>query len=677
MNSGKLDAAEELCRQIVEARPGFADAWNVLGVILHRRGEGKEAVKAIRHAIRLNGAEANYYANVGEMLRQQGEVDAAITALRRATRLDPESAQAFNNLGVAYFDKGKYEDAIAAYRRAIEIDPAYPEPHNNLGNALLALGRSQEARTAYEKALELRPDYAEALHNMATLLGSSGSTEEAEKALRRTNELRPGNLETYRQLANLLLAENRVQEAIQILADALKRDEKSVDTLLPLARAHLKQGTNAVAARLAEEAMRLDPENPEIWHVYGQCCHELDRFAQAVEYLERALAKRPDFIECRHSLAMTLKSLGDFERAEAELRGLIEKQRGLIAAYSGLTDMIRFTEDHPHFQRLRQMADGMGEADDERAMFLHYAVAKAYDDIGDYERAFEHYSRGAAMKRARLDYGEAKSTAFFEDIKRIYDAGFFAEKRVKGHPSTLPIFIVGMPRSGSTLTEQVLSSHPEVYGAGEIKVLSQSIHQLRHLHPSLPPFPEIGRVMDDAQYRQLAKLYLGVTALLDEEAAHITGKLLTNYYFIGLIHTAFPNAKIIHTVRNPVDTCLSCFTKLFKDDMPYTYDLRELGRYYRQYDALMEHWRQVLPEGVMLEVRYEEMVADLESKAKEIVAFCGLAWDEQCLRFYESRRLVKTAALAQVRKPIYRDSVERWRRYERQLRPLLEELGMA
>ena len=677
MNAGKLEAAEKLCRQIVEARPGFADAWNVLGVILHRRGDGKEAVKAIRRAIRLNGAEANYYANVGEMLRQQGETDAAITALRRATRLDPESAQAFNNLGVAYFDKGKYEDAVRCYRRAIEIDPAYPEPHNNLGNALTALGRTGEAREAYEKALELRPDYAEALHNMATLLGGAGDTEEAEKALRRSIELQPDKIENYRQLANLLLVGNRVQEAIEVLAEALKRDEKNVETLIALARAHLKQGTNAVAARLAREAMELDEENPEIWHVYGQCCHELDRFDEAVEYFEKALEKRPDFIECRHSLAITLKSLGDFDRAEAELRGLIEKQPGLIAAYSGLTDMIKFTEDHPYFQRLREMVEQMGEADDERAMFLHYAIAKAYDDIGDYERAFDHYSRGAAMKRRRLDYDEEKSEAFFESIKKTYDAKFFTEKQVRGHPSTLPIFIVGMPRSGSTLTEQVLSSHPEVYGAGEIKVLSQSIHRLRHLHPDLPPFPELGRAMDEAHYRQLGSFYLGVTALLDEEAAHITDKLLTNYYFLGLIHKAFPNARIIHTMRNPVDCCLSCYTKLFKDDMPYTYDLRELGRYYRRYQALMEHWRQVLPEGVMLEVQYEEMVADFENKAKEIVAFCGLEWDEQCLRFYESRRPVKTASVAQVRKPIYKDSVERWRRYEKQLQPLLEELGMA
>ena len=677
MNEGKLQQAERVCRQIIEARPGIAEPHNILGVILHRQGDAKAAIKSIQKAIKLNGAVANFRANVGEMLRQEGDIDKAITALRRATRLDPNSAQAFNNLGIAYFDKAKYEDAVEMYRKAIELDASYAEPHNNLGNALRALGKTKDAVECYEEALKLRPDYAEAHNNIATLLGESGRLEESEKALRRLIELRPDKLDAYRHLANILVHQNKTADAINLLNEAVKRDRTNIPNLTALVRGHIKHGTYHVAERVAKTALELEPDNPEVLCVYGQACHDVDRHHEAIEYFEKALEKRPEYGEARNMLAVALKAVGNFERAEAELNTLIERQPGMVGAYSSMADMIKFTADHPHFLAMRKLIDDAGDAKDERFMFLHYALGKAYDDIGDQENAFKHFSIGAEIKRARLDYDESKSEEFFEGIMKIFDADFFKDGTVKGHPSNLPIFIVGMPRSGSTLVEQILSSHPEVYGAGEIKVLSRAIHEARRVFPDLPNFPELGTQMDSAHYELVANHYLNAIVPLSEEASHITDKLLTNYYFLGTIYKSFPNAKVIHVMRNPVDTCLSCYSKLFKDDMSYTYDLRELGRYYKRYQALMAHWREVLPEGFMLEINYEEVVASLEDKAKEIVAFCGLEWNDQCLKFHESDRPVKTASVTQVRKPLYSSSVERWRRYEKQLEPLVEELGLA
>jgi len=677
MNEGKLQQAESICRQIIHARPKWADAHNVLGAVQTRRGQAKEGIKSIRQAIKLNGSVANYYANLGEMLRQEGETDKAITALRRATRLDPNLAQSFNNLGIAYFDKAKFEDAVEMYRKAITLDSSYPEPHNNLGNALTALGKAQEAEDCYAKAIELRPDYAEAHSNAATLLGDSGRFEEAEASLRRAIELNPNNLDAYRHLANVLVHQSKTAEAIKFLNQAVKRDKHNFPILIALVRAHLKHGTYPLAERIAKEAMSLDSDHPEALCLYGNACHELDRHSEAIEYYEKALEKRPEYSECRHYLAVALKAVGDFDRAEAELRSLIDKQPGMIPAYASIADMIKFTEDHPYFIALQKLVEETGDSKDERAMFLHYAVAKAHDDIGDYDAAFRHYSAGAELKRARLNYDEEKSKEFFDDIMKTYDAAFFSNTQVKGHPSTLPIFIVGMPRSGSTLVEQVLASHPEVYGAGEIKVLSRSIHEARRAFPDLPKFPEIGAHMETPHYERFTVHYLNATVGLSEDASYITDKLLSNYYFLGIIYKAFPNAKVIHTVRNPVDTCLSCYTKLFKDDMPFSYDLSELGRYYKRYQALMDHWKRVLPPGYMLEVKYEDMVATLDEKAKEIVAFCGLDWNEQCLRFHDSDRPVKTASVTQVRKPIYSTSVDRWRCYEEQLQPLIQELGRS
>jgi hypothetical protein len=234
------------------------------------------------------------------------------------------------------------------------------------------------------------------------------------------------------------------------------------------------------------------------------------------------------------------------------------------------------------------------------------------------------------------------------------------------------VFIVGMPRSGSTLVEQILSSHPDVYGAGEVKHLSRALGQLRDRFPSLPKYPEMAEKVTPAQLDIVAKNYQQALAQGAGNAKRITDKLLTNYFFLGLINLLFPKAHVIHTRRDPVDTCLSGFTKLFKDDMPHSYDLGELGRYYGKYRELMEHWEKVLPAGFMTTVVYEDVVADTEKEAKRLIEFLGLPWNDKCVDFHKSDRPVKTASVAQVRKPIYKTSVARWKKYGPGLQPLVD-----
>jgi hypothetical protein len=231
-----------------------------------------------------------------------------------------------------------------------------------------------------------------------------------------------------------------------------------------------------------------------------------------------------------------------------------------------------------------------------------------------------------------------------------------------------------MPRSGSTLVEQILSSHPDVHGAGEVKHLNRALGELRERFPSLPKYPQMIAKVTPAQLDMLAKNYLQALSHGAGHAKRITDKLLTNFFFLGLINLLFPNAKVVHTLRDPVDTCLSGFTKLFKDDMPHSYDLAELGRYYRKYRELMDHWQEVLPEGFMTTVVYEEVVADTEKEARRLIDFLGLPWNDACVDFHKSGRPVKTASVAQVRKPIYATSVRRWKKYGPGLQPLLDAL---
>jgi tetratricopeptide (TPR) repeat protein len=403
--------------------------------------------------------------------------------------------------------------------------------------------------------------------------------------------------------------------------------------------------------------------------------HETDRYSEALVAYETALRLKPDLSEAHNHYGICLKSVGRLDEAREQFLQAIEKSPLAYGCYANLADLEKFTPDSPHLQAMQKIIDEAGDPMSERYMALHFALGKAWDDIGEHHKAFGHYKAGATMKRARLNYDEAEAFKFFDDIKERFGPEMFVTKPFDGHPSDLPLFIVGMPRSGSTMVEQILSSHPDVYGAGEIKEFSRRLGALRSRFPALPKFPDLAVKMNRAQYQIVADGYHETLRKFSPSAKRVTDKLLTNYYFVGMLHVLFPKARFIHTKRNPVDTCISAYTKLFKDDMPHSYDFGELGRYYLKYVELMEHWEAVLPPGVLKTVVYEDVVNDLEGSARQIIDFIGLPWDPACLSFHESVRPVKTASVVQVRKPVYSTSVERWRRYGAEIQPLIDALG--
>jgi hypothetical protein len=346
----------------------------------------------------------------------------------------------------------------------------------------------------------------------------------------------------------------------------------------------------------------------------------------------------------------------------------------MYGAYANLSDLVDFSkgEGEDLFKRMDAIFAAARNPEAGHLLALHFAYAKALDDRGEHERALQHYITGGKMKRAQLTYVEEETHGFFDGIRAAFPKEVFADRKFEGLPDDRPVFIVGMPRSGSTLVEQILSSHPDIYGAGEVKYLSFALAKLRDRFPSLPKFPEMMSKITPAQMEIAAKNYLNSLTATSGNAKRVTDKLLTNYFFVGLINLLFPNAKIINTQRDPVDTCLSGFTKLFKDDMPHSYDLGELGRYYGKYRELMQHWEKVLPEGALITVQYEDVVADTEKEAKRLIKFLGLPWNEKCVDFHKSDRPVKTASVAQVRKPIYKTSVKRWKKYGDGLQPLVD-----
>ncbi len=672
---GQFKQAANVCRQVIQHKESLADAHNILGVSLSALGNGKGAVAALKRAIKFAPKVSSYHANLGEVLRMNDNHADAIVHLVEALRLQPSNAMAYNNLGIIYYEKKEYARAIEEYRAALSHDPSLPEAWNNLGNSLRMEDDLAGALEAYEQALALREVYPEAYNNLGTLLREQDKSEQAQHALRKAIAQNPRYIDAYVNLSGIYHAENMDVEALRLLGDALKFAPKHTKTLLMVARVQSKRGAHDLAEQACRMVLADEPDNADAYLVLGQIMHDTDNFESAVELLEKAVVADPDNAEVRNFYGVTLKSVGRLDEARDNILKSIDLNEKMFGAYANLNDIYLFTRENKYFKNIEQFLNAE-EPGSKRALPLHYAYAKALEDLGEHERALDHYITGGQIKRTMLNYVEEESFSFFDRIMQTFSAEFFASKPFAGNESDRPIFIVGMPRSGSTLVEQILSSHPQVHGAGEVKYISNSMHALRDRFPSLSRFPELATELSGAQFDAFSKDYLKRMSTHAGDAARITDKLLTNYFFVGLIHSVFPNARIINTQRNPIDNCLSAFTKLFKDDMPHSYDLGELGRYYRKYDGLMAHWREVIPADRLKLVQYENVVHDTEGFARDLLAFLDLPWDDACLNFHKSNRPVKTASVAQIRKPIYTESIERWRKYGSKLRPLIDALEL-
>jgi len=669
---GKFGQAENVCRQIIAARPSNADAQNILGVTLNAVGKGKQAIETLKRATKLAPHAASIYANLGEVLRQNGELEQAAEALEQAAKLDPNNAQALNNLGIIHYERKQFNEAVDYYRRALATRPAMAEAYNNLGNALRITGDTEGAMHAYQEALTHRERYPEAYNNLGTLLQQSGQQEEAEHALRKAVAQSPQYVEAHNNLASLYFAQKKETEALRILGDTLKFAPKNPQTLLLTARIQTRRNNHEASEQAVRLALVETPESPEALTLLGQILHETDRYDEAIQVLEQALEATPNNPEALNFYGVALKSVGRLDEAREHILKALKLNGEMFGAYANLNDLVDFSKEEELFNRMDAIFAGAANPKADQFLALHFAYAKALDDRGEHQRALEHYVIGGKMKRAHLAYDEQETFAFFDGIRAAFPKGRFESRSFAGNDDERPVFIIGMPRSGSTLVEQIISSHPDIFGAGEVKYLSRALGQLRDRFPSLPKYPQMMDKITPAQMDIVAKGYIKSISTGAGGASRITDKLLTNYFFAGLIHLLFPKAKIINTMRDPVDTCLSGFTKLFKDDMPHSYDLGELGRYYGKYRELIEHWQEVLPKGVLHTVHYEDVVADTEKAAKALIEFLGLKWDKKCLDFHNSDRPVKTASVAQVRRPIYNTAVKRWKKYGDGLQPLVD-----
>jgi tetratricopeptide (TPR) repeat protein len=377
------------------------------------------------------------------------------------------------------------------------------------------------------------------------------------------------------------------------------------------------------------------------------------------------------------NLGALLKSLGDMDAARSAYLRAVDIEPDMTGAWRALAEMRKYASaddaDIAYMTQVHQRQD----LDRSQQANICFALGKAYDDLEDYDTAFAYYAEGNAAQRQQVKPNMDRQVGELRRFRRSIDASVIARWRGAGDPDPTPIFILGMPRSGTTLTEQILASHPKVEGGGELYDLARTFSGVGKIAGLEGAFPDWLAEIDETGLKRLGRAYVDAIREGRENATFITDKMPANFRFVGLIRMILPNAKIIHTRRHPGDTCLSCYTKLFTEGQEFTYNLSDLGRYYRAYDELMAHWRAVLPPGDILEVGYERLVSDMEAQTRRLLDFCGLEWDDACLRFHENKRSVATASVMQVRRPVYTSSVQRWQRYRRHLDPLFQAMGQG
>jgi tetratricopeptide (TPR) repeat protein len=602
----------------------------------------------------------------------------ALAQLREAAKKNPNDQRIIFHIASLLEKAKNYPVALGHYQRIAEMHEKLP-PDVALGMArcLLASKRTDRAQKLFDLLNEKAPKNKEVVVGLAGCKRLQKDLETAEKLAREALQVDPGFMPGRHELAEVLFAKDKFDEAMAVVEQNVFREDLYGDSLdLWMAKLRERKREKYMQDQL-EKLSKKYPKKVEFIFAYGVVANRAGEMTLSLPALKRANELLPNNSKILYELGVVERINGNIEKSQELIRQSLTLRPDFPPGLRTYGVDHKYTYGDEEFRRLNRVVANLTEMSDEDQVQMHFALAKAFDDVGDLDACFTHYGVGGAKKRRIESYNEKSSARLFQIMEKFVGKPFFESNTEKGCDSDIPVFILGMPRSGTSLLEQILSSHPDVFGAGELKIMTSVIENISvgatrlRLNDVEPAFP----YEENASYEARGRRYVEqLTRLAPKPYKRIVDKMPGNFNFVGLIHKMLPKAKIIHSDRNPVETCLSCYRILFAEGHQWTYNLRELGRYYKRYWGLMNHWRETLP-GVMLEMRYEDTVADVEGQARAVIGFLGLEWTDDCLKFYETERPVKTASASQVRKPIYNTSVNRWKKYEKFLQPLLEELG--
>jgi tetratricopeptide (TPR) repeat protein len=679
---GLLPQAARIYEDLLASHPGHAGLLHLLGVVALQQGNPRRAVELIGQAIAREPGEAPFHANLAEAHRALGQLDQALAYCQAALRLEPNYPEALNTLALILQARGKTEEAIGRFRAALRIKPDFAMARNNLGNALLRQGDREAALAHFRQALETDPNLVEALSNLGQLLLEREKPEEALQHCLQAVQVRPQFPEAQNNLGNALRELGRLAEAKACYARALQLNPNLAMTYNNLGQAIQEEGPLEDSLPWYQRALQLDPHSARIHSNLASALEEAGNTDDAIAHYQSAIAADPRYAEAHSGLASVYHEQGRLEEAQQSFRTAAAiDPRQAAGALAQLATMLSGKLPEADLEALRHLLASADLSASKRATLL-FGLAQVLDARGAYGEAAEHLQEANALALTEKEkrgqgYDPANHEQFVSGIIATCTPAFFQRAGGLGLATERPVFIIGLPRSATTLTEQILAAHPQVFGAGELRLGREDFLSLAG-DGELSPASREGRALealgrlDGQTIGRIGQAHLDRLRQLNASAIRVVDKMPDNYVFLGLLAAVFPRAKFIHCRRDLRDVAVSCWMTNFRQ-IRWAHDPRHIASRFAQYRRLMEHWRQVLPVA-MLEVSYEETVADLEGSARRLVAWCGLEWDAACLAFHEGKRLVRTASITQVRQPIYSRSVARWKHYQQALGPLLTEL---
>lgn len=631
--SNHYQLAKTICREICDAAYNNPDAWFMLGVISGMEGRYDDAARCFRETVKLTPDSIASWDNLGIALMHMGSYKQAEQCHKTAMSYNPEYLPAYNNLGNLMRITRRHPEAEEYFKSALRINPSYAEAHNNLAIVFREMNRHAESIQHFETAIQIRPDYASAHHNLADSLMLTGNLQGALAHYSRALELDPRLAETHASIAAIYEELNLISKARTHYDTAFRLNRNLVNAITGIARIMATEG-------LVDESLELLMKNCE---------------------------SHPDNPDINSTIATILIRQGKYEDAYHRLMPFL-KEDGINSnlALAFATISRHLNQETTAIRILESLLQGSGVSLNQRELMEH-ALGRLYEGKMDFDKAFLHYSRGNSIRPVNTDL--SRHLDEMESIRTVFSKDFLASCPRSTRTTCMPIFILGMPRSGTTLVEQILASHPDIHGGGELSFLWEITKDL-----PTGEYPVSVPTLTTAQLNLCAERYIEKLRSIAQSRPHVTDKLPHNFLHIGLIDMLFPDARIIHCVRDPRDTCVSIYSHKFNLNHIYARKLSDLGTYYRNYEELMGHWKEAvrIP---LFDMHYEDLVRDFEHSVTMLLEFCGVSRENSCFEYYNSRRIVSTPSFQQVSRPIYSNSIARWKYFRTHLGPLLDALN--
>ena len=633
-------------------------------------GDPRAAEAICKEALARNPRDVNMLGLLGAIQIKTRRLTEAEQVLRQTIALAPTFAKPHEDLGFVLLELKRFEEAAQVLQTAVRLDPKLELAHFNLGKALAATGKGAAADAAFEASFKLSPERR--LLAQAAKLHQAGRLEEAEQHYRQLLRDNPRNVDALRMLAMVAAKLRRYEDAERLLKRALGIAPDFLTAQMDLGRILKEQDRYAEAIDCFKQAIALNPDNPQAHFLLASVCSPAALNHEAVQEYRRTLELSPKHPGALLGLGNSLKTVGRLEEAVQAYQDCIAVRPNSGETYWSLANLktYRFSD-----RQIKDMEDklenGSGLTDKSQVNFL-FALAKAHDDRQDYDRAWHYYARANGKQRMLVRYDPVQTETTHDAIIEVFDQALFAQKGAGGHPDTAPIFILGLPRSGSTLLEQLLASHSQVEGTSELPYLSRVALSLNRNRADGVNYPHAVGELEAAHFAALGEDYLRYAQLHRTEGRpFFIDKMPNNFPEIGFLHLILPKARIIDARRHPLDACVGNYRQHYARGQTFAYDLADLGEYYLEYQRMMDHWHEMLP-GRILTVQYEAVVADFEGQARRILEYCKLPWEDHCIKFYETDRPVRTASAEQVRQPVYTKALNFWRNYESHLAELIE-----